>query len=109
VTVCLFSACGDRHTAISLAEDFIDANATMPQQMEHRDFGKLGTTRLLNDSLVSGMRSKPGKFYKSGIDYPDYHQGDTLYFIRMSFVCQGDSLSQTFYIDKQLKHVVAVK
>ncbi len=107
--VCLFSACGDRHTAISLAEDFIEANAAQPEQIADRDFGKLGTTRLLSDSTVERMRRQTSALYKSGIVYPAYQQGDTLFFIRMNFTTQGDTLSQTFYFDSKLEHVVAVK
>ena len=107
--VCLLSACGQRHTAISLANDFVEANAADARLMQDRQFGKLGITNRLNDSVVDALQQRPNPFYRQDVDYPNYQQGDTLYFVRMSFTHQGDTLSHTFYLDQQLKHVVAVK
>jgi hypothetical protein len=109
VAVCLFCACSQRHTAISLAEDFIDANAGEPAKIENRDFGKLGITCRVADTTVTSLQARQSELYKAGIAYPAFHQGDTLYYIRMKFTYQGDTLSQTFYLDKMLEHVVAVK
>ena len=109
MTVCLLASCSQRHTAIALAEDFIEQNAMAPEAMEQRDFSQLGTTSRLNDSIIASLRERASEFYRQGISYPAYQQGDTLFYIRMRFVHQGDTLSHTFYIDNQLEHVVAVK
>ena len=69
----------------------------------------LGQTNKLNDSVVAQLQTQATDFLKPGISYPAYQQGDTLFFIRMSYVCNNETLSHTFYADKQLEHIVAVK
>jgi hypothetical protein len=107
--VLLLASCGQRHTAMKLAEDFIEQNATSPDNIQQRNFGKLGQTNKLNDSVVAQLQTQATDFLKPGISYPAYQQGDTLFFIRMSYVCNNETLSHTFYADKQLEHIVAVK
>ena len=109
MSMLLLASCGQRHAVIKLAEEFIEENATAPDELQQRDFGKLGQTNRLSDSLVSRLQQSTGDFLKPGISYPAYHNGDTLYYIRMNYVCKNDTLSHTFYADKELEHIVAVK
>lgn len=105
----LMVSCGPRHKAISLAEDFIEANAKAPEKIKNREFGKLGTTNKLNDSLIIAMRARKNDLLKDGIEYPEAKIEKKLRFLRMNFTYDEDTLSQTFYFDEALEHMIAVK
>ena len=109
MTVCVLTACSERHTAISLVKDFIEENSVAPDKIENRRFGKLGSTHLLNDSIIKSLHQKAIGYYKSDNVYSEYQQDDTLFYIIMNYTYEGDTLSQTFYLDQQLKNIIAVK
>lgn len=109
MTVCFLAACSERHTAISKVKDFIEENTLTPEKIKNKQFGRLGTTHLLNDSIITSLRQRAAEYCKPGTVYPEYHQGDTLYYILMNYTYEGDTLSHTFYLDQQLEHVVAAK
>ena len=104
----LFASCGQQYKAESLAEDFVAANMENASAISGKDFADLGTTRHLNDSLIKVMRQRGAANFKKGISYGEIPTGD-LYYLRMSYISNGDTLQNTFYFDKELSEVVAFK
>ena len=54
------------------------------------------------------MRHRGAPLFKQGISYPDAPVGE-LYYLRMSYVHEGDTLQNTFYLNQELTEVVAFK
>ncbi len=106
--VLLFASCGKQHQAESIIEDFVDVNAVAPEKITDRDFADLGTTRHITDSLVKVMRQRGAVNYKQSITYSPAPIGD-LYYLRMRYVYEGDTLQNTFYLNETLTEVVAFK
>lgn len=105
----LFGSCGQKHKAAQLADDFVDQYALSPDKMIKRDYCHFDSTKLISDSLVDAMQHRRHPLYKYPIDYPTPSAGRMLYLVRMNYLFDGDTLSQTFYIDEQMEHVVAFK
>ena len=104
----LFASCGQQHKAESLAKDFVAENMEDPSAISGKDFTDLGTTRHISDSMITVMRQRGAVGFKKGISYGEKPTGD-LYYLRMSYICNGDTLQNTFYFDSELKEVVAFK
>ncbi|MBQ8989727.1 MAG: hypothetical protein IJ067_08550 [Prevotella sp.] len=104
----LFASCGQQYQAERTVGAFVDDNAENPDLIAKRDFADLGTTRHITDSLVSVMRQRGAEHFKKGISYPAIPQGD-LYYLRMRYVYEGDTLQNTFYLNEELTEVVAFK
>ena len=104
----LFASCGQQHKAESLVSDFVAENMENPSAISDKDFADLGTTRHISDSLITLMRQRGASGFKKGITYGQMPSGD-LYFLRMSYISNGDTLQNTFYFDSELSEVVAFK
>ncbi len=104
----LFTSCGQQHKAESLASDFVAENMVDPSAISGKDFADLGTTRHLSDSLIKVMRQRGAEGFKKNIKYGEIPQGDLIY-LRMQYVKDGDTLSNTFYLDEELASIVAFK
>lgn len=107
--VLVLASCGQKHQATALVEDFISQYALRPDEIEHRSFEHFDSTRVIGDSLLRAMQQRRHPLYRYPISYPDAAPGRKLWHIRMNYVCHGDTLWQTFYLDEQLDHVVAFK
>ncbi len=105
----LLCSCTDQMTAERLAEQFVEDNALAPEKMTEREFAKLSTTDRLNDSIVLSMQAKGHELYKKEIAYATSSAGSKLFFLRMSYVYEGDTLLNTFYLDEKLEQVVMFK
>ena len=112
ITICLggllVAGCGKQHTAEQTVKNFVAENMKDGVETKRIGFGDLGTTRHINDSLVAKMRKNGAELYKSGIKYGNVPQGE-VYYLRMRYLYKGDTLQNTFYIDSELKEVVAFK
>ena len=106
--ILLFASCGQQYQAEKTVEAFVDENAENPDLVTKRDFADLGTTRHISDSLVNVMRQRGAEHFKESISYPAIPQGD-LYYLRMRYVYEGDTLQNTFYLNEELTEVVAFK
>jgi hypothetical protein len=104
----LFASCGQQHKAESLVSNFVAENIEDPSAISGKDFAELGTTRHLSDSLIKVMRQRGAANFKKGISYGKIPSGD-LYYLRMSYISNGDTLQNTFYLDSDLSEVVAFK
>ena len=99
----LFASCGQQYKAEQTAKAFIEENMEQPEQITDRDFADIGTTRHISDSLITVMRQRGAEGFKKNIP-----QGDLIY-LRMQYVKDGDTLSNTFYLDEELASIVAFK
>lgn len=105
----LVTSCGQQHTAEGLVSDFIETNALHPEKMIEREFQRLDSTRFVNDSAISVMQAKENDLFKSDISYEVATAGQMLYYLRVKYVYEGDTIRNTFYLDEQLEHVVSFK
>jgi len=105
----LVTSCGKQATAEDVVNDFIDANALHPEKILQREFQRLDSTKFLNDTIVLEMQSNGSELYKTDIDYKVKTSGRMLYFLRLKYVYEGDTLRNTFYLDEQLENVVSFK
>jgi len=101
-------SCGRQHDAEQTVKAFIEANMQDDVEISDRDFADLGTTSLISDSLIEQMRQRGAELYKQGITYPKAPDGE-LYYLRMRYVHDGDTLQNTFYLNQELTEVVAFK
>ena len=104
----LVAGCGKQHTAEQTVKNFVKENIKEGVETETLGFADLGTTRHINDSLVAKMRKNGAELFKSGIKYGNVPEGD-VYYLRMRYLYKGDTLQNTFYMDSELKEVVAFK
>ncbi len=102
------TSCGKQYDAEQTVKDFVEANMNNAENISSRDFSDLGTTRHISDSLIGVMRQRGAAHYRQGISYGEIPAGD-LYYLRMKYVHEGDSLQNTFYLDETLTTVVAFK
>ena len=108
VTILLFTSCGRQYHAEQKVEEFVEANAEAPGKMVKRDFADMGETRHINDSLVQVMRQRGAEGFKKGIVYGKVPTGN-LYYLRMRYIVDNDTLQNTFYLNEELTEVVAFK
>ena len=112
ITLCLggllFASCGKQHTAEQTVKAFVAENMKEGVKTSGMDFADLGTTRHITDSLIAKMRKNGAELFKSGIKYGQAPTGD-IYYLRMRYLHEGDTLQNTFYLDSELKEVIAFK
>ena len=112
ITLCLggllFASCGKQYTAEQTVKAFVAENMKEGVKTNGMDFADLGTTRHINDSLIAKMRKNGAELFKSGIKYSQAPTGD-IYYLRMKYLHEGDTLQNTFYLDSELEEVVAFK
>ena len=105
----LFASCGQQHSAEQTVKAFVEANMENGgNDISSREFADIGTTKFISDSLIQLMRHRGAPLFKQGISYPDVPDGE-LYYLRMSYVHDGDTLQNTFYLNQELTEVVAFK
>ena len=104
-----FASCGRQHDAEQTVKAFVEANMENGgDDITSRDFADLGTTRHINDSIIQLMRHRGAPLFKKAITYSTAPDGE-LYYLRMSYVHQGDTLQNTFYLNQDLTEIVAFK
>ena len=104
----LFASCGQQHQAEQTVKAFVEENMEQPDKITSRDFADLGTTRHLSDSIINVMRQRGARLFKKGITYGPIPSGD-LYYLRINYISDGDTLQNTFYLNQELTEVVAYK
>ena len=106
--VLFVASCGKQHTAEQTVKDFVAENLKEGVETKRLDFGDLGTTKHIKDSLVAQMRKNGAELYKTNIKYGNVPTGE-VYYLRMKYLHEGDTLQNTFYLDSELKEVIAFK
>ena len=104
----LLTSCGQQYKAEKTVKAFVEENMEAADKISGRDFADVGTTRHISDSLIQIMRHRGAPLFKQGISYGNVPQGE-LFFLRMRFVHEGDTLQNTFYLNQELTEVVAFK
>jgi len=104
----LFASCGQQYKAEQTAKAFVEDNMEQPEKITDRDFADIGTTRHISDSLITVMRQRGAEGFKLTTQHGEIPQGD-LFFLRLQYVKDGDTLSNTFYLDEELASIVAFK
>ena len=104
----LFASCGQQYHAEKTVEAFVEANMEQLDQISYRDYADVGTTRHINDSLITMMRERGAELFKKDITYGETPEGD-LFYLRMRYVHNGETLQNTFYLNQELTEVVAFK
>ncbi len=102
-------SCGRQSKAEDLVEAFVQENALAPEKMAAHEFSRLDSTKRLNDSIVLDMQRRGNEYFKQDIDYPVKTSGRMLYYLRMTYYPDSDTLWNTFYLDEQLEQVVSFK
>ena len=112
ITLCLgvlfVASCGKQHTAEQTVKKFVEENTKEGVETKRIGFGDLGTTRHISDSLAEKMRNNGNELFKNNIKYAAMPKGE-VYYLRMKYLHEGDTLQSTFYLDSELKEVVAFK
>lgn len=108
MTLLLFASCGQQYHAEKTVKAFVEANMEQPEKITNRDFADIGTTRHINDSLINQMRQRGAQLFRKGITYGQVPKGD-LFYLRMRYVHESDTLQNTFYLNQELTEVVAFK
>ena len=107
--VLLFASCGRQHSAEQTVKAFVETNMENGgDDISNRDFADLGATKFINDSLIHLMRHRGAPLFKQDITYTEIPEGE-LFYLRMSYVHDGDTLQNTFYLNQELTEVVAFK
>ena len=104
----LLASCGKQYAAQQTVKDFVAQNMKEGVETKRIGFGELGTSRHINDSLVAQMRKNGSELFKTNIEYGKMPVGE-VYYLRMKYLHQGDTLQNTFYLDQELKEVIAFK
>lgn len=103
------ASCGKQYSAESLADDFIEEYALAPEKMLYREYMNLDSTKMISDSVLVAMQQRGHELFKSNIEYPIKTSGRMLYYLRMKYVYEGDTLQQTFYLDENVSQIVSFK
>ncbi len=113
VTLVLLSAsCGQQHQAKQVIQEFVDQNVTEPSARSAISIVKFDSTKVLNDSVISLMRTNADtikRYVQKPIKYAPGGMGRMLYVARISYTIYGQEFSDTYYLDEQLTRVVAFK
>ena len=108
VVLLLFVAGGRQQRAKSLVKDFMEANMSDYDKVSFVDFSSVDSTRVVSDSLIAAMQQQSPSHFRKDVHYQS-RNGRALMFIRAKYRMDEDTLSATFYIDKEMTGVVAFK
>jgi len=109
LAVISLAGCGKQWKAEELVEQFIEQNAQNPEKINRLSYGRLDSTRHISDSLLLSMQAKDHAQFKAGIGYEAKTSGRILYLLRMKYEYEGDTLSNTFYMDEHIQQIVGFK
>lgn len=107
----LATACGQQHDAESLVKDFMKENMRDYSGITNIDFGKIDSTRHLNDSVIDKIRKAANEspLYEKRIEYGTAEAGKKLMILRVHYKKDNREHSDTYYMDESLTHIVAFK
>ena len=111
----LLMGCSEEQRSKSLVKDFLNENLTNDDYSVDR-YIKFDSTYRVSTQAIASLHANATKIgpFKPDIRYQPYKQGDKLLFLRVKYEVEtgGDKpaeMTHTFYIDKDLQGVVAVK
>ena len=104
----LFASCGRQQTAKSIVKDFMEANIGDYSKVDYLEFFDIDSTRNISDSLIQVLHGRTPAHFSRNISYQQ-RDGKMLWLIRTRYLMDQDTCSATFYLDKEMKGVVAFK
>lgn len=109
--VLLAVSCGPQHEAETVVRDFMEENIKDDISLQIIDFGKIDSTRHINDSIIRALRDTTTQsgLYRKDINYSDAGNGGNLLIIRVKYKVNGTEQNSTFYLDDSSYEVVAIK
>ena len=102
IALLLFASCGRQQQAKSIVKDFMEQH--LHKDVSYLDFSDVDSTQTISDSLIQVLQQRAGK----NIMYQQ-RMGQTMFYIRAKYLLDKDTLSTTFYIDRDMQGVVAFK
>lgn len=105
----LFPSCSSRQQAKSLVSDFVATYALHPDSITNRSFANLDSTRLISDSLLLSLRQQRDPLFKHPIPYPDLQAQPVRHYLRMRFTYKGQESARTFYFNREITEITAIK
>ena len=104
----LLSACGERHEARSLVQDFMEEHMPL-QDYKVLRWSQLDSTFFVTPVALKAMHDEAER--SKIVSHKVHYQGYTPKLMRMNgwFVHDGDTISRTFYFDDKLQGIVGVK
>ncbi|MBR1547922.1 MAG: hypothetical protein IJ637_04265 [Prevotella sp.] len=98
----LTASCGRQWQAKTAVKVFMDTK--LQRDVSYLSFSKVDSTRVIGDSLITALRDRGGR----RLNYRE-RTGKTLLHIRARYVLDGDTMSSTFYMNRDADGIVAFK
>lgn len=108
--IAMLMGCGQDYKAKGVVEKFLDNN------LANKDYSigyvsKLDSTSYINDSTINNMRANASE--SNVLNPVKYRTGkignEKLFFMRVKYQQGNETISQTFYLNKELTEVIAFK
>ena len=111
LSLLLLASCGQRYEAKQLVKAFVKEHAT--EEIDISSFSDLDSTKNISDSIILVLRDKAknDQLFKPDIQFTTERKDPTLLYIRLRFYLPDDTLEQsrTFYFDRDLTGIIAIK
>ncbi len=108
VVMLLLASCGQQYAAKQKVKNFVKEHAT--EEIDITSFSDLDSTRVISDSLLQVMRKNAlsDPLFKD-VRLGDVPKSSTLLYIRMRYGEDSLMQSKTFYFDRDLNEIIAIK
>lgn len=105
----LLVSCGKQHKAENVVKEFLDENLVTDDYSV--SFSKIDSTRHVTDSMITVMQSAAARnrIFKKDIKYDTSSKTGKYIFTQTKIYKGKDTISNTFYLDTDLTHVIAFK
>jgi len=108
VAMLLLASCGQQYAAKQKVKAFVKEHAT--EEIDITSFSDLDSTRVISDSVLQVMRKNAlsDPLFKD-VRLGDVPKSSTLLYIRMRYGEDSLMQSKTFYFDRDLNEIIAIK
>ena len=108
VAMLLLASCGQQYAAKQKVKAFVKEHAT--EDIDITSFSDLDSTRVISDSVLQVMRKNAlsDPLFKD-VRLGDVPKSSTLLYIRMRYGEDSLMQSKTFYFDRDLNEIIAIK
>ena len=107
----LLASCGQQHKAESVVEDFMENNLKDASALQIVEYSDIDSTRYLNDSIINKLRNtaKNSSMYAGRTEFAKRNKDEKLIIIRVRYKINGQDFHDTFYLNKEMTGVIALK
>jgi len=108
VAMLLLASCGQQYAAKQKVKAFVKEHAT--EEIDITSFSDLDSTHVISDSVLQVMRKNAlsDPLFKD-VRLGDVPKSSTLLYIRMRYGEDSLMQSKTFYFDRDLNEIIAIK